>query len=44
MSLDRVLVLIAAAMLLGGCGLFRKLTPDCHTSQEYQRARQGSNP
>jgi uncharacterized lipoprotein len=40
MSLDRVLMLIAAAMLTSGCHLFGKLTPDCHTAQEYQRAGQ----
>jgi uncharacterized lipoprotein len=38
MSLDRVLLLIAAATLSSGCHLFSKLTPDCHTAQEYQRA------
>jgi opacity protein-like surface antigen len=40
MSLDRVLMLIAAAALTSGCHLFSKLTPDCHTTQEYQRAGQ----
>ena len=40
MSLDRVLMLIAAAALMSGCHLFSKLTPDCHTPQEYQRAGQ----
>ena len=40
MSLDRVLILIAAAALMSGCHLFSKLTPDCHTPQEYQRAGQ----
>jgi uncharacterized lipoprotein len=40
MSLDRVLILIAAATLASGCHLFSKLTPDCHTPQEYQRAGQ----
>jgi uncharacterized lipoprotein len=40
MSLDRISMLIAAAALLSGCHWFGKLTPDCHTSQEYQRARQ----
>jgi uncharacterized lipoprotein len=42
MSLDRVLTLIAAAALMSGCHLFSKLTPDCHTPQEYQRAGQVS--
>jgi uncharacterized lipoprotein len=40
MSLDRVLTLIVAATLASGCHLFGKLTPDCHTPQEYQRAGQ----
>jgi len=40
MSLDRALMLVAAAALLSGCHLFSKLTPDCHTTQEYQRAGQ----
>jgi uncharacterized lipoprotein len=40
MSLDRVLILIVAATLTSGCHLFGKLTPDCHTPQEYQRAGQ----
>jgi uncharacterized lipoprotein len=40
MSLDRVLLLVAAAALMCGCHLFSKLTPDCHTPQDYQRAGQ----
>ena len=40
MSLDRVLMVMTAAALLSGCHLFSKLTPDCHTPQEYQRAGQ----
>jgi len=40
MSLDRALMLIAAATLLSGCHLFSKLTPDCHSPQEYRRAAQ----
>jgi uncharacterized lipoprotein len=40
MSLDRVLILVASAALMSGCHLFSKLTPDCHTPQEYQRAGQ----
>jgi opacity protein-like surface antigen len=40
MSLDRVLVLIAAGALMSGCHVFSKLTPDCHTTQEYQKAGQ----
>jgi uncharacterized lipoprotein len=38
MSLERVLMLIAASALVSGCHLFTKLTPDCHTRQEYQHA------
>jgi uncharacterized lipoprotein len=33
-------MLITAAVLMSGCHLFSKLTPDCHTRQEYQRAGQ----
>jgi len=40
MNVDRVLILIVAATLLSGCHLFSKLTPDCHSAQEYQRAGQ----
>jgi uncharacterized lipoprotein len=40
MSLDRVLMLIAAATLASGCHLFGKLSGDCHSRQEYQRAGQ----
>jgi len=40
MSLDRILMVVAAAALMSGCHLFGKLTPDCHTRQEYQRAAQ----
>ena len=40
MSLDRVLMLIAAATLTSGCHLFGNMTPDCHRPQEYQRAGQ----
>jgi uncharacterized lipoprotein len=42
MSLDRVLLVVAAAALMCGCHLFSKLTPDCHTPQEYQRAGQAA--
>ena len=38
MSLERVLMLIAASALVSGCHLFTKLNPDCHTKQEYQHA------
>ena len=40
MRLDRALMLIATATLLSGCHLFSKLTPDCHSPQEYRRAAQ----
>ncbi len=40
MSLDRILMVVAAAALMSGCGLFGRLNPDCHTRQEYQRAGQ----
>jgi uncharacterized lipoprotein len=40
MSLDRVVVVMAGALLMSGCHLFSKLTPDCHSAQEYQRAGQ----
>ena len=40
MSLDRVLVLIAAATFASGCHLFGKMSSDCHSPQEYQRAGQ----
>jgi uncharacterized lipoprotein len=33
-------MLTAAVLLMSGCHLFSKLTPDCHTPQEYQRAGQ----
>jgi uncharacterized lipoprotein len=40
MSFDRVLLVIAASAVMSGCHLFSKLTPDCHSAQEYQRAGQ----
>ncbi|MEP6884795.1 MAG: hypothetical protein ABJC66_08600 [Gammaproteobacteria bacterium] len=40
MSLVRVSMFFAGAALLSGCHLFGKLTPDCHSAQEYQRAGQ----
>ena len=39
MSLDRVLLVVAAAALMSGCHMFG-LTSDCHAPQEYQRAGQ----
>jgi uncharacterized lipoprotein len=38
MSLDRILLLVAASALMSGCHFFSKLTPDCHSPQEYQHA------
>ena len=40
MSLDRVVTYIAAAALTSGCHIFGKAASDCHSPQEYQRARQ----
>jgi uncharacterized lipoprotein len=40
MSLDRVFIVATATLILSGCHLFSKLTPDCHSAQEYQRAGQ----
>jgi hypothetical protein len=36
MSLDRIVLLVAAGALLNGCFVFKKLTPNCHSPQEYQ--------
>ena len=38
MSFDRIVVFVAAAMLMSGCHIFSRLNPDCHTRQEYQQA------
>jgi uncharacterized lipoprotein len=38
MSLDRILLLVAASALMSGCHFFGKLNPDCHSPQEYQHA------
>ncbi|HEX3949642.1 MAG TPA: hypothetical protein VHW95_07325 [Steroidobacteraceae bacterium] len=38
MSLDRILVLMAAGLLMSGCHWFSKLNPDCHTAQDYKHA------
>ncbi len=40
MSLDRAILLIAAATLMSGCHLVRPGATDCHSPQEYQRAAQ----
>ncbi len=39
MSLDRVLMLVAAAALMSGCHMFSSKS-DCRSQQEYQRAAQ----
>jgi uncharacterized lipoprotein len=39
MSFDRVILMIAAATLMSGCHMFRRMS-DCHRPQEYQRAAQ----
>jgi uncharacterized lipoprotein len=39
MSLDRVILLIAAATLMSGCHIFNRMA-DCHRPQEYQHAAQ----
>jgi uncharacterized lipoprotein len=38
MSLDRILLLVAASALMSGCHFFAKLNPDCHSPQEFQHA------
>ena len=38
MSFERVLMFVAASALMSGCHMFSKLTPDCHTRQDYQNA------
>ncbi len=38
MTIDRVLLWAAASACLSGCHMFSKLSPDCHTTQEYQHA------
>jgi len=40
MSLDRMTLIIATAMIASGCHMFGKAVPDCHRSQEYQSAVQ----
>jgi uncharacterized lipoprotein len=40
MNWVRLIMASCATWLLCGCHLFSKLTPDCHTAQEYQRAGQ----
>ncbi|GAC1307824.1 MAG: hypothetical protein NVSMB10_13600 [Steroidobacteraceae bacterium] len=40
MNRGRTGFLISAAVLLCGCHLSRRLNPDCHVRQEYQRAQQ----
>jgi uncharacterized lipoprotein len=40
MSLDRAILLIAAATLMSGCHWCGRGATDCHKPQEYQRAVQ----
>ncbi len=41
MTIHRILLPIAAAMLMSGCArLLHGFAPDCHKPQEYQRAVQ----
>jgi uncharacterized lipoprotein len=42
MTIGRVSIAVAAMTLISGCHshLFAKMMPDCHRSQEYQRAAQ----
>ncbi len=42
MSLPRLVIPVAAALLLSGCfsHIVSRLNPDCHTKQEYERATQ----
>jgi uncharacterized lipoprotein len=40
MSLDRVLMLVAAAALMSGCHMFGKSKSACHSNEEYLRAAQ----
>lgn len=40
MRVERVILAIAAASLLGGCHMFRSRTPACNKPQEYQSAKQ----
>jgi len=40
MSLDRMVLIVAAALLASGCHRFSKAVPDCHRPQEYQTAVQ----
>jgi uncharacterized lipoprotein len=38
MSFERILLAVAVSALMSGCHMFSKLTPDCHSAQEYQHA------
>jgi uncharacterized lipoprotein len=38
MSFERLLLAVAVSALMSGCHMFSKLTPDCHSAQEYQHA------
>jgi uncharacterized lipoprotein len=43
LSVERILVSVAAVATLGGCHISARLNPDCHVRQEYQSARQVSS-
>lgn len=38
MNVDRALLVVALGAVTSGCGLFNRLNPDCHASQDYQHA------
>jgi uncharacterized lipoprotein len=40
MSLERITLIMAAAMMASGCHMFSKSVADCHRPQEYQSAVQ----
>jgi uncharacterized lipoprotein len=40
MSFERIIIFLGSAALLCGCHIVRRLNPDCHVKQEYQRAAQ----
>ena len=40
MNWSRTILVAGTAALMSGCHFFSKLTPDCHTRQEYEHARQ----
>ena len=42
MNFLRITMPMVAGTLLGGCHVFSRLNPDCHTRQEYQRAAEAA--